>query len=85
MEETTKVNLFKDSLKDSLSQRAKKVFVGGVNSPVRSMRSVGTEPLLIKKGRGARVWDHHHKSYIDYLLSFGDLSPQHPRDQQKRG
>jgi len=30
-------------------ERAEKVLVGGVNSPVRAFRSVGGEPLIIER------------------------------------
>ena len=54
-------------------QEAKRYLVGGVNSPVRSFRYAGGEPLLIKKGRGSSVWDYDGKRYIDYVLSWGSL------------
>ncbi|MDD4940083.1 MAG: glutamate-1-semialdehyde 2,1-aminomutase [Candidatus Omnitrophica bacterium] len=53
--------------------RAKKYLVGGVNSPVRSFSYVGGQPLLIKKGKGARIYDYDSKRYIDYVLSWGSL------------
>ncbi len=56
-----------------LWQEAKKYLAGGVDSPVRSFRYVGGEPLLIKKGRGSSVWDYAGKRYIDYVLSWGAL------------
>jgi glutamate-1-semialdehyde 2,1-aminomutase len=56
-----------------LWQEAKRYLVGGVDSPVRSFRYVGGEPLLIKKGRGSSVWDYDGKRYIDYVLSWGSL------------
>ena len=56
-----------------LWQEAKKYLVGGVDSPVRSFRYVGGEPLLIKKGKGSSVWDYAGKRYIDYVLSWGAL------------
>jgi len=56
-----------------LWQEAKKYLVGGVDSPVRSFRYVGGEPLLIKKGKGSSVWDYDGKRYIDYVFSWGSL------------
>jgi len=56
-----------------LFAQAKKYLVGGVDSPVRSFKSTGTAPLLIKKGKGAKIYDYDEKSYIDYVLSFGAL------------
>ncbi len=56
-----------------LKRRAENYFVGGVNSPVRSFQYVEEEPLMGKRGRGAYVYDHEGKRYIDYVLSFGAL------------
>lgn len=56
-----------------LFNQAQEVIPGGVNSPVRACRSVGTDPLFIVKGEGARVWDADGQSYIDYLGSWGPL------------
>lgn len=52
---------------------AKRYLVGGVNSPVRSFKYVGGEPLLIKKGKGPFVYDNDGGKYIDYVLSWGSL------------
>jgi len=52
-------------------KKAKTHLVGGVNSPVRSFKYVGTAPLLIKRGKGPRVYDYDGNSYIDYVLSYG--------------
>ena len=54
-------------------QRAKDIFVDGVNSPVRAMRSVGVPLLLMRAGQGARVWDDNGNEYVDYLLAFGAM------------
>ena len=56
-----------------LFNQAQEVIPGGVNSPVRACRSVGTDPLFIVKGEGARVWDADGQSYIDYVGSWGPL------------
>jgi glutamate-1-semialdehyde 2,1-aminomutase len=34
---------------------------------------VGGEPLFIRRGRGARVWDVDDREYVDYVLSWGPL------------
>lgn len=57
----------------ALFKKAKTHLVGGVNSPVRSFKYAGTEPLLIKKAKGSRVFDYDSNSYIDYVLSYGAL------------
>src|SRR5512143_1711335 len=64
-----------------LFEEAKKHIPGGVNSPVRAFRSVGGEPLFIKKAKGSRIYDADNKPYIDYVLSWGPLilGHAHPR------
>ena len=54
-----------------LFQRANKVLVGGVNSPVRAFKSVGATPLFITRARGARITDADGREYIDYVMSWG--------------
>lgn len=61
----------------SIYQRACKVIPGGVNSPVRSFRSVGGEPLFITKALGAYVYDENNKKYIDYVGSWGPMIAGH--------
>ena len=53
--------------------RARELFPGGVNSPVRAGRGVGGEPIVAARGEGARVWDADGKEYIDFVLSWGPL------------
>ena len=62
-------------------ERAKKVTPGGVNSPVRSFRSVGGQPRFISRAAGSRIWDVDGNEYIDYVLSWGPLilGHAHPR------
>ncbi len=64
-----------------LFEEAQKYLVGGVNSPVRAFKSVGMEPIFIKKGKGSRVWDVDDNEYIDYVLSWGPLILGHANDQ----
>ena len=56
-----------------LFQKAKYVLVGGVSSPVRAFNYVGGGPILIKKGKGARIYGYDGKEYIDYVFSWGSL------------
>lgn len=44
---------------------------GGVNSPVRACRSVGTTPLFIERAKGSRIWDEDGNEFIDYVCSWG--------------
>src|SRR5208283_2410939 len=63
------------SLKESraLQRRAEQLIPGGVNSPVRAFRSVGSDPPFLVRGQGAHVWDADGNRYIDYVGSWGPL------------
>jgi glutamate-1-semialdehyde 2,1-aminomutase len=63
-----------------LFTRAKQVIPGGVNSPARAFGGVGGEPVLMRKGDGAYLWDVDGNRYIDYIGSWGPhiLGHRHP-------
>jgi len=54
-------------------KRAVKVLPGGVNSPVRACKAVGTNPIFFEKGEGAYLIDVDGNRYIDYVCSWGPL------------
>lgn len=56
-----------------LFSEAKKYIPGGVNSPVRSFKSVGGAPVFIKSGKGAKIYSEDGRRFIDYCLSWGVL------------
>ncbi|MCF6179776.1 MAG: glutamate-1-semialdehyde 2,1-aminomutase [Geopsychrobacter sp.] len=58
---------------ESLFEKAKTVIPGGVNSPVRAFKSVGCNPLFIKKAAGSRITDADGNEYIDYVGSWGPM------------
>src|SRR3974390_1784606 len=74
-------------------QKAERVLVGRVNSPVRAFRSVGGEPLIIEKGSGQHLYDADGNQLLDYVCSWGAmlLGHAHPAvsaaiaDQAHRG
>jgi glutamate-1-semialdehyde 2,1-aminomutase len=76
-----------------LMSRARELFPGGVNSPVRAFGGVGGEPFVVARGAGARIWDADDNEYIDYVLSWGPLVLGHApsevldalRDTMERG
>ncbi|MHB9111692.1 MAG: glutamate-1-semialdehyde 2,1-aminomutase [Thermoleophilia bacterium] len=61
------------SKSQELFAEAQRLLPGGVNSPVRAMRSVGTDPLFIARGEGSRMYDVDGNGYIDYVGSWGPL------------
>jgi glutamate-1-semialdehyde 2,1-aminomutase len=60
-------------MSDSRFQEAQKYIPGGVNSPVRAFKSVGGEPVFIKRAKGAYLWDADDNQYIDYVGSWGPM------------
>lgn len=60
-----------------LYKKACELMPGGVNSPVRSFKAVGSEPLYISKAKGPYIWDVNQNKYIDYVLSWGPLIHGH--------
>jgi glutamate-1-semialdehyde 2,1-aminomutase len=58
---------------DSLYEKAKLLYPGGVNSPVRAFKAVHGSPLFIKKGEGAYIWDEDHNKFLDFCGSWGPL------------
>lgn len=57
----------------ALFAEAKQYIPGGVNSPVRSFRSVGGNPLFIERAQGSRIYDVDGQAYIDYVMSWGPM------------
>lgn len=57
----------------ALFERAKKVIPGGVNSPVRSFKHVGGDPIFFSRGEGPYVYDADGKRYLDFVGSWGPL------------
>ncbi len=74
-------------------ERAEKVLVGGVNSPVRAFRSVGGEPLIIERGSGQHLYDADGNELLDFVCSWGAMIVGHANpaiseaiaDQARRG
>ncbi|MFN2392937.1 MAG: glutamate-1-semialdehyde 2,1-aminomutase [Pyrinomonadaceae bacterium] len=58
---------------DKLFKEAQKHLPGGVNSPVRAFKSVGRNPLYIKKAKGAKMTDADGNKFIDYIGSWGPM------------
>ena len=63
----------RDTRSAELYARAVQYLPGGVNSPVRAMRSIGRDPLFIERGSGAELTDVDGNTYIDYVCSWGPL------------
>ena len=65
---------------EALFIRAQQVIPGGVNSPVRAFKSVGGNPIFIKKAKGAYLYDADGNKYIDYIASWGPMILGHAHE-----
>ena len=54
-----------------LFSAAQTLMPGGVSSPVRAFRSVGGQPIVFDRVKGAYAWDVDGNRYIDYIGSWG--------------
>ena len=66
-----------DSKSAELYARALNVLPGGVNSPVRAMRSIGRDPIFAERAQGAELFDVDGNRYIDWMCSWGPLIHGH--------
>jgi len=56
-----------------LFSEARRFIPGGVNSPVRSFKAVGGDPVFMKKAYGDKIYSECGEEFIDYCLSWGAL------------
>jgi glutamate-1-semialdehyde 2,1-aminomutase len=56
---------------EELFAAAQKLMPGGVSSPVRAFRSVGGQPIVFDRVKGAYAWDVDGNRYVDYIGSWG--------------
>lgn len=57
----------------SVLEQARRLLVGGVNSPVRAFRHVGGDPLLLVAADGAEVTDQDGRTFLDFIAGWGAL------------
>ncbi|BAQ62290.1 glutamate-1-semialdehyde aminotransferase [Geminocystis sp. NIES-3708] len=62
---------FKTTKSEQIFTAAQKLMPGGVNSPVRAFKSVGGQPIVFDRVKGAYIWDVDENKYIDYVGSWG--------------
>ena len=73
IEESVLVNTatLKTTRSEEIFAAAQKLMPGGVNSPVRAFKSVGGQPIVFDRVKGAYIWDVDGNQYIDYIGSWG--------------
>jgi glutamate-1-semialdehyde 2,1-aminomutase len=65
------VPALRTTVSEEIFQAAQKLMPGGVSSPVRAFRSVGGQPIVFDRVKGAYAWDVDGNRYIDYVGSWG--------------
>lgn len=63
--------MLKTTKSEEIFAAAQKMMPGGVSSPVRAFKSVGSQPIVFDRVKDAYVWDVDGNQYIDYVGSWG--------------
>jgi glutamate-1-semialdehyde 2,1-aminomutase len=61
----------KTTKSEEIFAAAQNLMPGGVNSPVRAFKSVGGQPIVFDRVKGAYIWDVDGNQYIDYVGTWG--------------
>ncbi|MDJ0599974.1 MAG: glutamate-1-semialdehyde 2,1-aminomutase [Crocosphaera sp.] len=61
----------KTTKSEEIFSAAQKLMPGGVSSPVRAFKSVGGQPIVFDRVKGAYIWDVDGNQYIDYVGTWG--------------
>ena len=61
----------KTNKSEQLFKESQKYIPGGVKTPVRAFKAVGSNPIFIKRGEGSKFYDVDDNEYIDYIGSWG--------------
>ncbi|KAL1503524.1 hypothetical protein AB1Y20_012004 [Prymnesium parvum] len=72
---------FTTAKSDALMEEARKIMPGGVSSPVRAFKSVGGDPVVFDRVKGAYAWDVDGNEYIDYVGTWGPAIVGHADDR----
>ena len=62
---------FTTAKSEEIFNAAQKLMPGGVSSPVRAFKSVGGQPIVFDRVKGAYIWDVDGNQYIDYVGTWG--------------
>lgn len=56
---------------EEIFAEAQDLMPGGVSSPVRAFKSVGGQPIVFDRVKGAYIWDVDGNEFIDYVGTWG--------------
>ncbi|MDY7013745.1 MAG: glutamate-1-semialdehyde 2,1-aminomutase, partial [Cyanobacteriota bacterium] len=71
----------KTNQSETIFAAAQKLMPGGVSSPVRAFKSVGGNPIVFDRVKGAYIWDADGNQYIDYVGTWGPAICGHAHPQ----
>eukprot|EP00565_Helicotheca_tamesis_P006745 CAMPEP_0185723762 /NCGR_PEP_ID=MMETSP1171-20130828/494_1 /TAXON_ID=374046 /ORGANISM="Helicotheca tamensis, Strain CCMP826" /LENGTH=465 /DNA_ID=CAMNT_0028391515 /DNA_START=44 /DNA_END=1441 /DNA_ORIENTATION=- len=66
---------------EEIFAEAQTLMPGGVSSPVRAFKSVGGNPVVFDRVKGAYAWDVDGNEYIDYVGTWGPAIIGHADDE----
>mmetsp|Transcript_1034 Transcript_1034/g.2359 ORF Transcript_1034/g.2359 Transcript_1034/m.2359 type:complete len:478 (-) Transcript_1034:33-1466(-) len=66
---------------ERIFKEAQDLLPGGVNSPVRAFKSVGGQPIVFDKVKGAYAFDADGNKFVDYVGSWGPAIVGHANDE----
>jgi len=66
---------------ERIFKEAQDLLPGGVNSPVRAFKSVGGQPIVFDRVKGAYAYDVDGNKYIDYVGTWGPAIVGHANDE----
>jgi glutamate-1-semialdehyde 2,1-aminomutase len=78
---TEKNKLYTFEKSAEIMKEAKEIMPGGVSSPVRAFKSVGGDPVVFDRVKGAYAWDVDGNQYIDYVCTWGPSIVGHANDE----
>ena len=62
---------FTTTKSEEIFAEAQDLMPGGVSSPVRAFKSVGGQPIVFDRVKGAYIWDVDGNEFIDYVGTWG--------------
>jgi glutamate-1-semialdehyde 2,1-aminomutase len=70
----------KNTVSNSLFEKAKGLIPGGVNSPVRAFKAVGGSPVFMKSAKGAYLFDEDGNKFVELINSWGPMILGHSNE-----
>lgn len=80
LQSTTSTPTYTFAKSEEIFAEAQTLMPGGVSSPVRAFKSVGGNPVVFDRVKGAYAWDVDDNKYIDYVGTWGPAILGHADD-----